>query len=319
MVGLKTDKRYRCKLFPVERQDIFTIQEVKQQAGWNITAFNLPETWKHTQGEGVKLAVLDTGVDLGHSDLKDNLLPGYNVISPNKPPQDDCKSGHGSHVAGIICASNNDIGVVGVAPKSKVIPVKVLDKNGQGDLLNVAKGIRWAVDNGADLLVMSLGTPNKVQEVRKALQYAISKNVVAFVAAGNSGFTSEIFYPSAYPECIAVGSIDESFHRSQFSCTGKNLDFMAPGNKILSTVPTNWYAILSGTSMACPFVAGIAALLLSHVRKNKSNIALNNVADYTNALKKYTTHITDTNLKNREFYEGFGIIDPRQLEKLFHN
>ena len=299
-------KRYECRLFPFEREDIVSIQEAKQRAGWNITAFDLPQAWKHAEGENVKIAVLDTGCDLSHVDLKDNLLPGINFVNPSKKPND--QNGHGSHASGIICAQNNEIGMVGVAPKAKVIPVKVLDDSGAGNLINVAKGIRWAADNGADIISMSLGAPSPIQQVRKAIQYASKKNIPIFVAAGNARQTENIFYPARYPETVSIGSIDENMKRSNFSNTGPNLDFMAPGGKIFSTVNNNGYAILSGTSMACPFAAGVAALLLSYKRKKGKINDLSNVNDYRRELKKYTTKITGD-----KFFEGMGIIDPRKV------
>ena len=189
--------KYKCSLFPYEREDFMSIQEVSQNAGWNISAFNLPEAWNMSQGEGIVIAVLDSGCDLDHPDLAENLLEGINLVSPGKPPEDD--NGHGTHVTGTIVAANNDIGIVGVAPKAKVRPVKVLDGKGNGNLLNVAEGIRWATKMGVDFISMSLGSPMPVQEVRKAIQFAASKGVVTFVAAGNAGNTKEVFYPAAYP------------------------------------------------------------------------------------------------------------------------
>jgi subtilisin family serine protease len=203
--------------------------------------------------------------------------------------------------------------MVGVAPKSKIIPVKVLDKNGNGSLSNVSKGIRWAVDNGADIITMSLGAPRPLQSVRKSIQYAYKKGVPCFVAAGNAGKTKEVFYPAAYPETIAIGSIDSNFKRSDFSNTGKNLDFMSPGGKIFSTVPDNWYAFLSGTSMACPFAVGVAALLLSCSRKSNSKIEIKSVNDYRELLKQGTIPIKNKNYAGKKFFEGFGIIDPRKF------
>lgn len=301
-----------CSLFPYEREDVFSIQDAIQKSGWNITAFDLPSAWAKSKGEGVKIAVIDTGVDLDHPDLVRNLLPGVNFVDSSSPPWDD--NSHGTHVAGIIVAENNEIGMVGVAPSSKVIPIKALDRNGNGSLLNVAKGIRWAVDEGkADLICMSLGSPNPVQEVRKAIQYAESKGVVCFVAAGNAGMTRNVFYPAEYPETIAIGSIDENLNRSRFSNTGHNLDFMAPGNKIFSTVPDNWYAVLSGTSMAAPFATGVAALVLSYSRNSGFKINLNTAEDYRNAFKGHTVPITDELLKDQKFYQGFGILEPRKL------
>ncbi len=298
-------KSMKCKLFPYERVDCLSLQDARQKAGWNITAFNLPDAWKHAQGEGVTIAVLDTGCDLDHPDLANNLLPGANMVNPKKPPQDG--NGHGTHVVGTICAENNDIGVVGVAPKAKVMPVKVLDDKGNGNLLNVARGVRWAADQKADFISMSLGAPVPVQQVRKAIQYAAKKGSICFVAAGNAGNTKEIFYPANYPETIAIGAIDENFKRANFSNTGNNLDFMAPGVDIFSTVPDNWYATLSGTSMAQPFACAVAALLLSYHRKKK-NVKIRYAEDYRQMFKKHTRSIK--NGGGHKFYEGFGIIDP---------
>lgn len=221
-----------------------------------------------------------------------------------------------THVSGILVAQNNDIGMVGVCPKAKVMPIKVLNKKGAGDLLQVAKGIVWAADNGADIITMSLGAPMKVQQVRKAIQYAASKSVPTFVAAGNAGNTKELFYPANYPESISIGAIDENFNRAKFSNTGMNLDFMAPGVDIFSTVPDNWYATLSGTSMACPFAVGVAALVLSYVKHGKSSLVLKTVDDYRNVLKKYTVNTLNSSSK---FYQGFGIIDPRKMMENFES
>lgn len=302
----------RCSLFPYEREEVFSVQDAMQKYGWGITAFDLPGVWSKSKGEGVKVAVLDTGVDLDHPDLNKNILPGFNFVNPGKQPWDDNQ--HGTHVAGIIAASNNEIGMVGVAPEAKIIPVKVLNKGGNGSLLDVAKGIRWAVDEGkADLICMSLGSPNPVQEVRKAVQYALSKKVVCFVAAGNAGITKQIFYPANYPETIAIGSIDENLSRSRFSNTGENLDFMAPGGKIFSTVPDNWYAVLSGTSMAAPFATGVAALVLSYVRNSGKKVKLESNEDYIEIFKKHAGPITNKDLQNKLFYQGFGILDPKKV------
>lgn len=306
-------KDYKCKLMPFERTDCLSIQEVEQNVGWNITAFNLPEAWKITQGEGVVIAVLDTGCDLDHPDLDENLLPGKNFINTRKPPEDG--NGHGTHCIGTLVAENNDIGIVGVCPKAKVIPVKVLDDKGNGNLLKVAAGIRWAAEQGADIISMSLGAPTKVQQVRKAIQYAAKKGIPTFVAAGNAGKTKQIFYPANYPETVSIGAVDANFERASFSNTGDNLDFMAPGVDILSTVPDDWYATLSGTSMATPFAVGVAALALSRVKSGKSKIALNTVEDYRTAFRKHTIPVKALKSSNKKFYEGFGIIDPHKLLK----
>lgn len=302
------DKTFR--LFPYAKEEVVSLQDAMQKYAWSITAFDLPSAWKKTKGEGVKIAVLDTGCDLGHPDLKSNLLPGLNLVKRSAPPEDD--NNHGTHVAGIIAAENNEIGMVGVAPEAKIVPVKVLDRHGNGSLEDVANGIRWSVDQAkVDLICMSLGSPSPVQEVRKAIQHAHSKGVICFVAAGNSGMTKSVFYPANYPETIAIGSIDENFKRSSFSNTGHNLDFMAPGNRILSTIPKNWYAVLSGTSMAAPFAVGVAALLLSHARKNGREFRT--ADEYVKEFSKHTIPVSELHFEDRRFYEGFGIIDPKRL------
>lgn len=302
-------KKIECKLFPYERQDVISVQEAKQQAGWSITAFNLPDVWEYTQGEGVTIALLDTGVNSSHHDLHANLLPGINLVDRSEPPID--RNGHGTATAGIIAAMNNDIGVVGVAPKAKIVPVKVLDDRGNGNMDTVAEGVRWATSQKVDFISMSIGCPFPVQQVRKAIQAAATAGIITFTAAGNAGITKDIFYPAAYPETIAIGSVDETMHRAIFSNTGKNLDFMAPGVDILSCVPPNWYAMMSGTSMSTPFVCGIAALLLSYKRSKDPSLQLNNSRDYIEEFKKYTIPLRDANYSDPAFYGGFGIIDPR--------
>jgi subtilisin family serine protease len=312
---IKQTNHAKCSLLPFVREEIVSVQEAKQKLGWEISAFNLPETWKHSKGEGVVVAVLDTGCDLDHQDLKENLLPGKNFVNPGLPPEDKA-CGHGTHVTGIICALDNDKGIVGVAPKTKVIPVKVLDDKGSGDLSNVAAGIRWSADQGADFITMSLGSPTPTPIIQEAVKYAASKGVVTFCAAGNAGKTHQIFYPAAYPEVIGIGAIDENFDRANFSCTGPDLDFLAPGVKILSTVPENWYAIMSGTSMANPYAVGVACLLLSYKRAKNLDLKLETNLDYINVFRQYTTHVKNPEFNGKQFYEGFGIIDPRKMQDI---
>lgn len=306
--------RFECALPPFKRTDCLSVQDVSQLSGWSITAFDLPKTWQRTQGEGVVIAVLDTGCQLDHVDLQANLLEGINFVERGKPPYD--KLGHGSHICGIIAAENNDIGIVGVAPKVKIRPVKVLNNDGNGNLLNVIEGIRWAADMKCDFISMSLGAPVQVQQVRKAIQYAASKGSIVFCAAGNAG-SGNLFYPAYYPETISVGAVDMKLRKAKFSNFGDGLDFMAPGVDILSTVPTNWYAKMSGTSMAQPFCCAVAALLLSYKRKAKLNIKLDDNVDYINLLKNFTTPVAGGRYDNPEFYTGFGIIDPSKFVNSF--
>lgn len=301
----------KCRLLPFERTDCLSMQDVRQKVGWQISAFDLPRAWKFSEGENVVIGVLDTGCDLEHNDLQGALLDGINLVKRGKPPIDGC--GHGTHVTGILVAQHNEIGVVGVCPKAKVRPIKVLDDRGNGNMDVVAEGIRWAADNGCHLLVLSLGAPVKVAKVYNAIKYAATKGTVTFCASGNAGKTKDIFYPANYAESIAIGAIDEDFKRADFSNVSKNIDFMAPGVDVLSTVPESWYAMLSGTSMACPFAVGIAALVKSYSLSGKGGFKLDTTDDYRNLLRQYTIPMNKCGIGDPNRNQEFRIIDPRKF------
>lgn len=207
----------------------------------------------------VKVGVIDTGVAKDHPDLKANLKGGVNTISPRKSWNDD--NGHGSHVAGIVGALNNTIGVVGVGPAVDLYAIKVLGANGSGFLSDVIEGIQWAAANGMEVVNMSLGTSSDIPSFRDAVVAAHNAGVVLVAAAGNSG--GAVSFPAAYPEVIAVSATDQDNALASFSSRGPEVDLAAPGVSVYSTYKGSGYATLSGTSMAAPHVAGAAALLLN--------------------------------------------------------
>lgn len=294
-------------LLPYIREDISGDDIISHQNyGWELKKFNIPDIWIKSRGTGVKIAVIDTGCDIEHEDLKYNIISGKNFVNKNEPPLD--KNGHGTHVAGTIAASNNNTGMVGVAPESKIIPVKCLNDDGMGNIDHIISGIYWAVDNDADFITMSLGAPNTTPKMEKALDYAKDKGVVVFCAAGNSGPTVDIMYPAKYDSVIATGAIDHNLRRTSFTCSGESLDFLAPGQDILSCVPHNKYALMSGTSMSNPFITGCASLLLSWNRVyNKYHLSNNN--DYIDIFKQHTIPLKDTKYQQKQ-YQGYGIINP---------
>lgn len=300
-----------CGLFPYIREDIFGDFEQQQGEAWSISKMNVPNLWKYSQGEDVTVAVIDSGCDLNHIDLKDNYVQGKNFVEDGKDPVDE--NSHGTHVAGTIAAMNNRYGVVGVAPKTKIMPLKVFGADGRGSNYSVAAAVVWAADRGADLICMSLGSPYESSELHRAIKYAANKGSVSFCAAGNGGESADIYYPAKYDEAVSVGAVDNRLYRAFFTCKGDELDFLAPGQDILSTVP-NGYALMSGTSMANPFVVGCAALLKSYVQKNKLSIQLQSVSDYINIFKSYTTNLNNPNHSNRRDYEGYGLLDCRKMD-----
>lgn len=303
-------------LLPYVKEDIFHMQSSAQQIGWHISSFNLPELWKITEGEGVTVAVIDSGCDLSHPDLVENLVEGKNFVEEGLPPEDSGE--HGTHISGIIAAKNNNSGMVGIAPKCKIMPLKVLNSFGMGSVDNITKAIYYAVDHGADIISMSLGARNPVDKVKEAIIYANSKKVTCFVAAGNAGSTKQLLYPAGYSECISVGAVDENSMRADFSCTGPNLDFVAPGVKIYSTVPKSSYAFLSGTSMACPFAVGAAVLVLSERRQVEPGAKID-IEEFRLILKSNSLEIKnlDANLdqQGKRFWQGMGIINPNEFEE----
>lgn len=233
---------------------------VGSQWGWERLGGN--DLAEVGNGQGVTVAVLDTGVDAAHPDLGGRVLPGWDSMVETGDGRVD-PNGHGTHVAGIIAATaDNATGVAGVAPAVDILPVRVLDASGNGDDDELAYGIIWAVDHGADILNLSIGGAVPSSLLEGSIDYALSKNVLVVVAAGNNGATgNEPSYPGAYAQVLAVGATDSSDRRSLFSNTGSYLDLTAPGSWIVSTWPGGRYQTSSGTSMAAPFVAAAAALL----------------------------------------------------------
>jgi subtilisin len=270
-------------------------------------------------GEGVKVAVIDTGISYSHTELAANLahydnydgtitVIGFNAITGTNNADDD--NGHGSHCAGIIAAIKGDgMGpetlddrIVGVAPQASLYPVKVLDSTGSGYISDIAEGIQWAVDQGVDVISLSLGGPSGSTALQTAIQNAYQSNIVVVAAAGNNGQArvgSSVGYPAKYPTVIAVAATDSNNIRAYFSSTGPEVDISAPGVGIISSILNDNTYYMQGTSMACPHVAGAAALLI------KNNPALT-AAEVTNIL---TSTADDLGSNGKDSLYGYGLVD----------
>lgn len=295
-----------CSLLPHIKETIFGFNRNSAQIyGWEIQKFDIPNEWNFSKGAGVKIAVIDTGCDLYHDDLKDNLLVGKNFINIKKDPIDD--NGHGTHVSSTIAASDNGVGIVGVAPMSKILPIKALDGDGNGKNDIIASAIVWAADAKCQFITMSLGSTHDSTNIKKAIDYAIKKRCIIFCAAGNSGKNKDIMYPAKYTNTISIGSINNNLERSDFSCAGESLDFLSPGENIIGCVPNNSYAIMSGTSMANPFAVGCSALLYSYAKSK--HMILKNKEDYINIFKQKTLKLKQKHF-NIKKYQGYGILQP---------
>lgn len=233
-----------------------------EQYQWNLPVIHTEAGWDITRGdEHIIIAVVDSGVDLNHPDLRRRLTNGYNVLENNDFPDDD--NGHGTHVAGIIASeTNNREGVAGITWYNKIMPVKAMSAEGYGTTFDVAKGIIWAVDHGADVINLSLGNYQPSSLLKESVDYAYDHNVVLIAAAGNEN-TSQPSYPAVYPEVLSVAAVSYTGQRAPFSNYVDYIDVTAPGVQISSTYFNQQYAALSGTSMASPHAAGLAGLLLS--------------------------------------------------------
>lgn len=259
----------------------------------NLDKIRARELWEETdKGSGTVVAVLDSGVQIDHPSLKENIIDGYNFTDDDEgnPNIYEDYLGHGTHVSGIIAATDNNGGIAGVAPNSKLLILKVINHNGRGNFESLIKGIMYAVDwigpNGekVNIINMSLGGTEPNENLHKAIKYARSKGIVLVAAAGNEGDgnidTIEISYPGFYKEVIQVGSISETQTPSKFSNTNVNLDFVGPGENILSTHLNNDYVELTGTSMAAPFVSGAAALIIKIINRSEPHLIPMYVYDY---------------------------------------
>lgn len=234
---------------------------------WAMPKINVQQGWSMTKANsGIIVAVLDSGVDVNHPDLKNRLVQGTNTVNPLKSARDD--DGHGTHIAGIIgAANNNGIGVTGIAgiPGVRIMPVKVFDSSGGSDI-SISDGIIWAADHGAKVMNMSFGSYFRSDVLNDAIDYAYNKGIVMVAAAGNWA-SQDISYPAALSKVIAVSATDKNDQLADFSSYGPQIDISAPGKGIYSTYWDQYkgstYTELSGTSMASPMVAGLAALILA--------------------------------------------------------
>lgn len=235
-----------------------------------------PAMWnKDFRGQDVVVAILDTGCQKDHPDLVNQVITGKNFTDDfnGDPNNFDDNNGHGTHVAGTIAAINNGRGVVGVAPRVKLLICKVLGGDGSGSYDWIIEGIKYAMNwrgnNGERVRVisMSLGGPDDVPALHQAVQEAVKQDILFVCAAGNEGDskedTYEYAYPGSYNEVIEVGAVDMSGRLSSFSNNNTEVDCVAPGEDIVSTYPGSQYARLSGTSMATPHVSGALALLIN--------------------------------------------------------
>jgi thermitase len=262
---------------------------------WSLPQIDAPKAWDVTRSsKDVSIAIVDTGVDYQHPDLDDKVEKGYDYIEDDWDPMD--QNGHGTHCAGVAAAeTNNHAGVAGMAPNASIYAVRVLDQNGSGKLSDVAEGIMQAADHGSQVISLSLGASSGSSTLKNAVNYAWDKGSVVVAAAGNNG-SSDPSYPAYYEKAIAVGATDENNDKASFSNYGSWVDIAAPGTDITSTYLNGKYKSESGTSMAAPHVAGVAALLAAQGRDNDE-------------IRKAIESTSDTTVAGTGVYWSHGLLN----------
>lgn len=297
----------KIKLLPYTVEEIYGLTPNDPQVkGWEITKLEIDKQWNKSDGDGVTVGVIDTGCDRNHPDIETNIIDGFNFLNNSKNFFDD--NGHGSHVCGTICAANNSKGMVGVAPKTKIHALKVMNDKGQGDAHAITQAIYYCIEHKIDIITMSLGSKYVIKGIQKALQKANDSNILVFCAAGNSGPNQDVMYPANDKNTISIGAINERLERTNFTCSGDSLDFLAPGENIMSILPNSRYGLMSGTSMSNPFAVGCASLYLSYYRKYEGKQVITQ-QEMIEILKKNTIKLKNTQFQEKK-YQGYGIIKP---------
>lgn len=285
------------------------VASLSQVVDWGVALLGVPALWKESRGEGVTVAVCDTGAALAHPDLRDAVDDARDFT--NSPLGAGDSNGHGTHCCGVIGARDNTSGVIGIANKCRLLVAKVLGDNGTGSSQSVAAGIKWAVDRKAHIVSMSLGSPYPDARIKAAVEYALAKGVIVVAAAGNEGPNLDtVGYPARWSGVISVGAINEQRKVPNFSSRGERVDICAPGVNIVSDWPPTGMASLSGTSMATPHVTGVIALMLAkHLRDGGSS-----PAKTPDQIRQHLIqNAIDLGEPGKDPAYGYGLIDPAKL------
>lgn len=242
---------------------------------WGVEHVGAPALWNVTQGKGIKVAVIDTGISHSHPDLKGQVKGKISVV--RGAGQSKTIGGHGTHVAGTIAAIANNGGIVGIAPQVDLYDVQAFGVDGTANISDIITGINWAIEQKVDIINMSFGTGEDHPAFHQALRVAARNGIVLVASAGNNGGGLE--FPAAYREVVAVGAINQQAKLAEFSARGRGLNTVAPGVAIKSTWINKEYRTLDGTSMAAAHISGVYALRLARQRsrgKNRVNKRVNN-------------------------------------------
>jgi type VII secretion-associated serine protease mycosin len=272
------------------------VAEEVQDAQWQLAFLDIPKAQEISRGDGVQVAVVDTGVQADHPDLRGRVLPGIDLISGGNGWLD--ANGHGTQMAGFVAAAGR---AVGVAPAARILPVTAGTGVGaNGGLPKISEAIRWATDNGARVICVSLGQAEQEDSMQQATKYAIDHDVIVVAAVGNRPGSTSVEYPAAYAGVIAAAGVDRNGNHADVSVTGPQVVLSAPAVDVITTTSGSKYGKATGTSAATAIIAGVAAL----VRSKYPNLSGPEV------VRRLTATATDKGPPGRDNEYGYGIVNP---------
>lgn len=251
-------------MFEITRCRVVSIASANHREiiDYGVRMVGAPLEWKETMGEGVRVGIIDTGVCTSHVELRNRIKDGANFSGGSIDNFED-ENGHGTHIAGIVAAEKNNVGVVGVAPKADLYIAKAFGADGKTDYNAIEKSVRYLEEKKVDVINMSFSSGYSIPKYRALIADAHMRGITVVCAAGNDGDTgyNTIGYPASYPETVAVSAVDINKNIADFSSRGKAAEICAAGIDVYSTYLNGGYATLSGTSMACPIITGAVAIL----------------------------------------------------------
>jgi subtilisin family serine protease len=298
------DREWKLPPGEVAPEELIILAQAGDVADWGHATIDVPAAWKVTKGKGARVAVLDTGYDAGHRDLK--RVTGKDFTGSRSSAAD--VNGHGTHCLGVVGAAENEVGVVGVAPECEMVSGKVLGDNGSGLSSWIANGIDWAIEQKVDVISMSLGSSAADARIGAAVARAQAAGIIVVAAAGNEGpGENTAGWPGRFPGVICVAAVDQTPSVARFSSRGAAVVVAAPGVNVRSCYPGDRFATMSGTSMATPYVAGVAALYVSHAKASGAKWSAD---EFARLLAKTSRDLPPN---GRDTATGFGLIQPAKL------
>lgn len=292
---------------PHEIHEILEYTTLSQTIGWGLKDLNIPSLWSETKGEGVTIAIIDTGLpQVPHYELRHSLK--MELCKSFVPGEEYDDNGHGTMVAGVIAAADDSSGVVGVAPNSSIVAIKAIPNIGSFSDMNLLNhSLEYALSLNPDIVNLSLGGYQRYPGYTETLIQEFHKRNIPFVCASGNRADKPVTYPANYPNAIGVTSFKKGRTISDFSPSGENIDFALPGDQIVTCALDDKYAVVSGSSFAAPFMSGIIALMISSYKKRGISYTVDSI------IEKLKSKCIKINNNDKDSQFGYGIVNMKDL------